>query len=132
MRSRSSRASCAPFDWASAQNNLGSVLQIIGQRTGNVAKLQESADAFRAAMQEYTEARVPLDYAMTNYNLGNSLQLAGQLKNDPALLKKAIEAYRCRAQALHARANPRQWALVQAYMGSTLQSLATTRAGSRR
>ena len=119
MRSPSSRASSLRSTGRRRRTISARCCRLIGQRTGNVAKLRGiGRAAFRAALQEYTEARVPLDYAMTNYNLGNSLQLAGQFKDDPALLKQAIDRLPRRAQALHTRAtSPRQWALVQAYMG---------------
>jgi tetratricopeptide (TPR) repeat protein len=67
-----------PLDWAMTQNNLGAALRALGERESGTARLEEAVAAYRAALEEWTRARVPLDWAMTQMNLGNALQTLGE------------------------------------------------------
>jgi hypothetical protein len=42
-----------------------------------MAVLTDAVTAYRAALEEYTRARVPLDWAATQNNLGNALHDLG-------------------------------------------------------
>ena len=56
------------------QNNLGTVLQSLGERESDTARLEEATEAFRNALQEYTRERVPLDWAMTRTTWATALE----------------------------------------------------------
>ena len=49
-----------PADWAASQNNLGAVLQALGEREGSLELLNEAIAAFRAALEVRTRADVPI------------------------------------------------------------------------
>jgi tetratricopeptide (TPR) repeat protein len=76
-----------------AQMNLGTALETLGEREGGTARLEEAAEAYRAALQERARDRVPLDWAMTQMNLGNVLRTLGQRDSGTARLKEAVTAW---------------------------------------
>src|ERR1700694_3374904 len=80
--------------WATTQNNLGTVLQILGPRGTGTARLEEAVAAFRAALQERTRERVPLDWAMTQHNLGIALRTLGERESGTVRLEEAVAAHR--------------------------------------
>jgi hypothetical protein len=55
-------------------------------------RLEEAVAAYRAALQEWTRARVPLQWAMTESNLGNALSTVGERTKDDAKLREARTA----------------------------------------
>jgi tetratricopeptide (TPR) repeat protein len=75
------------------QNNLGNVLQVLGQRSGDAAILQRAVDAFEAALTVYTREAAPVDWAMTQNNLGAVLRVLGQRSSDAAILQRAVAAH---------------------------------------
>ena len=46
--------------WATAQNNIGNTLWVLGVRENNMARLDEAVAAYREALKEFTRERVPL------------------------------------------------------------------------
>jgi hypothetical protein len=67
-----------PLEWATGQNNLACALAGLGERESGTARLEEAAEAFRAALEEQTRDRVPLDWAMTEAGLGSALLARGE------------------------------------------------------
>ena len=63
------------MDWAATQTNLGNALQLLGQREGEVERLEQAVAAYRAALEERTRERVPPDWAITQNTLGHALAL---------------------------------------------------------
>jgi hypothetical protein len=51
--------------WADTQNNLGCVLEILGDRESGTARLDEAVAAYRAALELRTRADMPTDWAMS-------------------------------------------------------------------
>lgn len=57
------------------------------------ARLEEAIVAYRAALEEFTRARVPLDWATTQSNFGLALEALGEREAVAARLEEAAEAY---------------------------------------
>src|ERR1700722_6778812 len=64
--------------------------QDLGEREPGTQHLSEAVVAYRAALQEYTQARVPLDWAQTQNNLGLALRDLGKRTNDTNELCEAL------------------------------------------
>ena len=72
------------MDWASTQNNLGTALQVLGQREKDARLLKRSVEAYKSALQEWTRERVPVNWAATFNNLGTVLRLLGEHRQGSA------------------------------------------------
>ncbi|HRE19208.1 MAG TPA: hypothetical protein PLW86_19410, partial [Rhodocyclaceae bacterium] len=86
-------------------------------------RLEEAILACRAALEEFTRARVPLEWAWTHYCLGNALnQLASRQSVDqrPITWLQAIDAWGNAQQVWTLEADPRKWGALQSYVGDTL------------
>src|SRR5919112_120268 len=73
--------------------NLGNALARLGERESGTARLEQAVVAYRAALEEWTRARVPLQWAMTQMNLGTALAALGQREGGTARLEAAVAAY---------------------------------------
>ena len=105
------------------QNNLGAVLQSLGERESDTARLEEAAEAFRAALQEYTRERVPLDWAMTQNNLGNTLWRLGERESGTRAWRRRSSFPRAALQERTRERVPLDWAMTQNSLGTTLWRL---------
>ena len=121
-----------PLDWAATQNNLGNVLQILGERESSIERLEEGLDAYRAALEERTRERVPLDWAATQNNLGNALQTLGERESGTERLEEAIDAYRAALEERTRERVPLDWAATQSNLGNALQILGERESGTER
>ena len=54
-----------PLDWATAQNNLGATLAVLGKRESGTERLEQAMVAFTEVLKEHPRERVPLVWAMT-------------------------------------------------------------------
>lgn len=107
-----------------ALNNAGTALQLLGERRGDRALLHQSAEAFKAALQERTRDRTPLQWANTQNNLGTTLAKLGDLTAGTTKHEEAIEAF---SNALKERTQdrvPLDWARTQDNLGIVLKNLA--------
>ena len=68
--------------------------EIVGEREGAVARMEEAVAAFREALKENTRERVPLDWAKTQINLGNALRTLGERETGTARLEEAVGVFR--------------------------------------
>ena len=108
-----------PLYWAMTQHNLGTALSMLGERESGqenqIRRLEEAVAACRAALQEYTQARVPLDWADAQNNLGNALLRLGEREsgqeNQIRRLEEAVAAYRATLQEWTRELAPLQWAM---------------------
>ena len=89
-----------PDERGTALHWLGTALMSLGGREAGTARLEEAVAAYRAALQEYTQARVPLDWAMTQNNLGAALMSLGEREAGTARLEDAVAAYCAALQEL--------------------------------
>ena len=51
------------------QNNLGTALQKLGERSESVQPFQDAISAYQSALKEWTQERSPMTWAMTAANL---------------------------------------------------------------
>ena len=77
-----SQESC-PWDWAASQNNLGAVLQSLGQRKNDAQLLKRSVDCYKLVLLAWTRDRAPLHWATTFNNLGTALRALGEKRKGP-------------------------------------------------
>jgi tetratricopeptide (TPR) repeat protein len=112
-----------PADWAGTQNNLGNVLQTLGERTNDAELLQQAVAACRKALEVLTREAFPSNWAMTQNNLGNVLHTLGARTNDAELLRQAVAAYRSALEVLTREALPAKWAATQNNLGNVLHTL---------
>ncbi|MBX2803506.1 MAG: tetratricopeptide repeat protein [Myxococcales bacterium] len=113
----------APRDWALAQNNLGNVLQVLGERRGDEEVLESSVAACRLALEVYTRTSAPLNWAATQNNLGNALRVLGERLGDEGMLEVSAAAYRSALEVYTRASAPVDWAGTQGNLGSLLQTL---------
>jgi tetratricopeptide (TPR) repeat protein len=61
-----------PLDWAMTQNNLGTALQMLGERESGTARLEEAVAAYRAALEVFRGAGADFHIAVTEGNLARA------------------------------------------------------------
>ncbi len=110
-----------PQNWATTQDDLGSALQSLGERTGNAALLEEAVIAFRLALLVRLHATVPVEWAKTQHNLGNSLKILGKWKADSNLLGESIAIFRAVLLELNRAQLPQEWAKAKNSLGAALR-----------
>ncbi len=112
-----------PLDWALTQNNLGAVLQSLGERETGTAYFEKALEAYRESLKERTPERVPVDWATTENNLGVALYSLYRRQNKAVYLEEAVSAY-CEALKAQTRAHvPLAWARTQYNLGNALLAL---------
>ena len=121
-----------PLDWALAQNNLGTALQILGQRESGTGRQEQAVAAYRAALQERTRERVPIQWATTQNNLGLSLWVLGERESGTERLEEAVAAFRAALQEFTRERVPLQWAMAQNNLGNALQVMGERESGTAR
>jgi tetratricopeptide (TPR) repeat protein len=120
---------------ASQRNNLGTVLQIHGERTGGPEGnrfLDEAVASYRYALTVCTATDAPIEWAVTQNNLGNVLQIRGKRTLSAEglhLLDQAVRAYRAALTVRTRAASSEDWASTQSNLGIALQAQAL-RAGA--
>ncbi len=121
-----------PLNWAATQNNLGGVLQTLGERESGTQRLEEAVTAYRAALEELTREREPVYWAMTQNNLGNALQILGERESGTQRLEEAVTAFRAALERRYRRREPLNWAMTQNNLGNALRNLGERENGTRR
>ncbi|HHL22678.1 MAG TPA: tetratricopeptide repeat protein [Aliiroseovarius sp.] len=106
-----------------ALNDLGIVLQSLGERESSPARLEAAVTAYENALKEWSRDRVPLDWAGTQNNLGNALSTLGSREHDPARLEAAVTAYENALKEWSRDRVPLQWATTQNNLGNALKAL---------
>ncbi|KAA0571676.1 tetratricopeptide repeat protein [Azospirillum sp. Sh1] len=112
-----------PTLWARVQNNLGTALQTLGEREGDIALHLEAVNSFNNALLEYTRDRRPLDWAMTQNNLGNALRTLGERERGSTRLLQAVDAFNNALLEYTRSRAPLDWAMTQNNLGGALQAL---------
>ena len=112
------RLAGSPENIAMAQNDLGIVLQILGER-GETGALERSVAAYEAALEVYTQEAMPADWAMTQNNLGNVLATLGE-RGEAGALERAVTAFEAALEVYTQEAMPARWAMTQNNLGGVL------------
>ncbi len=121
-----------PLNWAATQNNLGGVLQTLGERESGTQRLEEAVTAYRAALEEHTREREPLNWAAIQNNLGVALQTLGGRESGTQRLEDAVIAYRAALEEHTRERVPLDWAATQNNLGNALSTLGERESGTRR
>lgn len=105
-----------PYDWASAQNNLGSEYskRILGNKAES---LEQSIKSFENALLVFTQETFPYEWARSQVNLGNaygSRILGDQAEN----LEQAIDCYKNALKVYSRTTFPQKWAQTQQNLGT--------------
>jgi tetratricopeptide (TPR) repeat protein len=98
-------------------------LHSYGSQIGDRAALQESIQAYRAALKEWSGDQELLDWAAMQMNLGGALAALGQHEIGTVHLEEAAVAYREALNATPRNQEAFQWAVTQYGLGSTLAIL---------
>jgi len=108
------------------QNNLGAALFAQGERLDGaegVRRLEESAAAYRLALEVRTREALPQQWAMTQNNLGAALQVLGNRQGGgegARRLGESAEAFRSALEVFTRDALPQPWAAIQNNLGNVL------------
>ena len=132
-----------PQDWATTQDNLGNMLQALGERQGGAEgsrRLAEAVDAYRQALTIRTRDDLPQQCAMTQNNLGQACargagRAAGGSGEEARRLAEAVEAYRQALTVFTRDYLPQDWARTQnnlVYGSGPWASVKGSRQGLRR
>jgi tetratricopeptide (TPR) repeat protein len=110
--------------------NLGIALATLGERENGTEHLEQSVEAYRLALQEYTRAHLPLDWAGTQIGLGIALERLGEREDSTEHLGQAVEVYRLALQEITRERVPFVWARTQTNLGIALQALGERGSGT--
>lgn len=110
----------SPLDWATAQNNFGNTLAILGERESGTTRLTKAVSVYRDALKERTRGRVPYQWATTQNNLGGALQSLGKRQAGTKYFKDAVVAFRAALEQWDQNEAPLDWAMAQNNLGNAL------------
>ena len=79
---------------ATLQLVLGIALSALGERESGTQRLEQSVDAYRAALDEFSRDRGPVLWALTVNSLGIALRVLGEREGGTERLEEAATAYR--------------------------------------
>lgn len=119
--------SADPMAWASAQAALAAALAARGERLGDVALLEEAAEAYGEALQEITRARAPGEWAAMMVQRGRVLRLRGDRLGGVegrSAQAAAVASLQGALEEMPSEGAPLIWAATQAELGLALMSLA--------
>lgn len=109
-----------------AQNYLGVICHIRGEREAGLQGLLKAVAAFEQALTYWTRDQFPVEWAKAKMNLGNSLHALAQRDPGNDRLDRAIRAYHA-ALCLRTRdAYPADWATTQMNLGTALRTKGET------
>lgn len=113
-------------------NMLGMAFGRLGNRESGTASLEQSVEAFRAALRAQPRELSPLNWAATQTNLGNALGNLGERENETVRLQEAVEAYQAALEVQTRERFPSYWATTQSNLGNVLTALGKRESGTRR
>ena len=99
----------APFVWATAQMDLGMVLQALIER-GDTETMDQTVDAYRAALTLLTKFEYPTEWAISNHRMGQVLYMLERESGDTEMLKHALTSYQSALQVFTRAESPDVWA----------------------
>jgi hypothetical protein len=104
--------------------NLGNAFAILGGRETGTMRLQDSVDAYTAALEEIPREQEPLDWARTQMNLGNALKTFGEREDSNERLRAAIRARSAALKEMTRERVPLDWAGATGNQGLVRATLA--------
>lgn len=109
-----------PEIWGGLQQNIGTVLSLLGERKRAPERLREAVAAFGSALTVFTAQSAPSVWAQVQSNLGTALHFLGEYSRDPASLRQAIAAFRAAQTVCTTETSPMTWAGVANNLGLSL------------
>ncbi|MCB2108540.1 MAG: cyclic nucleotide-binding domain-containing protein [Rhodobacteraceae bacterium] len=100
---------------------LGLALQIIGERTNDTARLEESADAYRRALVHTSRRKQPADWGLMKYRLGCVLYKIDLAIGDDNALREAIQSCQAARQVFDRYMHPIRWSEISNTLAQILQ-----------
>ncbi|MGE0531604.1 MAG: hypothetical protein AB7G40_04465 [Hyphomonadaceae bacterium] len=110
-----------PFQWATANDNLGLVLAELGRR-GDVTLLRQAISFHRAALEIRARSHAPALWTATQLHLGLALQAVGE-QGDRQALVEAATVYRSILEVISRTEMPLLWARTQNNLGNAMSAL---------
>ncbi|MGY9015078.1 MAG: hypothetical protein ACKVG9_07255 [Rhodospirillales bacterium] len=99
----------APFAWATAQMNLGMVLQALIEK-GDTEMMDHAVESFRSALKHLTKFEYPKEWAICNYRMGQVLYKLERESGDTEMLKHALTSYQSAIQVFTRAEYAEVWA----------------------
>lgn len=100
---------------------LGLVLQIIGERANDTDCLEQAADAYRRALMHISRRKQTLDWGLVKYRLGCVLYKIDMAIGDDNALREAIHACQASRQVFNRYTHPIRWSEVSNTLAQILQ-----------
>ena len=106
-----------PVEWAASQAALGEALLLLGEREGDMARVERSVAALRAALGERTKAQDPVGWAAVQTTLGNALLFLSDGAGRPDALLEAAYAFDAALTVVDRVETPTWWAFLHGHRG---------------
>lgn len=107
---------------------------LVRDRIGGLAETKDdlliAADAFRAALKEWTRERAPDNWAMVQNNLGNTLRALAVHEDSTPRLQEGIAALRAALEEMTPERDLLRWAGAHFNLGLALRSLDVREGGT--
>ena len=100
---------------------LGLVLQIIGERANDAECMEQAADAYRRALMHISRRKQALDWGLVKYRLGCVLYKIDMAIGDDNALREAIHACQASRQVFNRYTHPIRWSEVSNTLAQILQ-----------
>ena len=100
---------------------LGLALQIIAERTNDIERLEEAADAYPRALVHISRRKQPADWGLMKYRLGCVLYKVDMAVGDDNALREAIHACQSARQVFNRYTHPIRWSEISNTLAQILQ-----------
>jgi len=100
---------------------LGLALQIIAERTNDIERLEEAADAYRRALVHMSRRKQPADWGLMKYRLGCVLYKIDMAVGDDNALREAVHACQSARQVFNRYTHPIRWSEISNTLAQILQ-----------
>jgi tetratricopeptide (TPR) repeat protein len=100
---------------------LGLALQIVAERTNDITRLEEAADAYRRALVHTSRRKQPADWGLMKYRLGCVLYKVDMAGGDDNALREAIHSCQSARQVFNRYTHPIRWSEISNTLSQILQ-----------
>ena len=109
-----------PNRLSAIHHNIGDVMGFIGQRSGSIHFLEQSALSYEQALEIRTQDAMPKEWAQTTYNMAIVMQAIGELEDDKRMLKQSLEFFKQAVNLIPRDEVPQDWAEAMGAAGTVL------------
>ena len=114
-------------DHAWAYDTLGQALGMLGRSQSFTGTLDESVQAFEAALKLRDQSQQPYDWAATQNHIGNAIGSLGQRQHDLELLDRSVVAFEAALEIPVSNTAPEGRASAQSNLAAVLQTIGQQR-----